>query len=332
MNTNNKKFRKSTIVIPALALMVLTAGASATGAVAWFTATRQVTATASTFTAASTTAALSITATKGQGTEVVSNPSDANAGITLGASGSENYLCDASYDAANDKLYHSVLNDEGNVSSFAAIEDNAADSTTKTYDTGKKTNDGAHEIWYAVNWKFTFSYKTTNPAGSALFLDLKNTKFDKTDKVAPGFRIAFSQITGSSVSHYRVLANDTTNTYVNSSVSNSSSSYANYDASHITQDDVSTYSRKSDSTLSSSGLAALPEYLGTFTQGTSTTTKDSSGSTSTKTTVGVTSITLKCTAWFEGSDSAVINDNLEGNAALKATLSFYVRDLNMASD
>ena len=133
---NNKKFRKSTIVIPALALMVLTAGASATGAVAWFTATRQVTATASTFTAASTTLALTITATAGQGTTKVDSPtSGVDAAITLGSSGSENYLCDASYDASSDKLYHSVLADDGTVSSFAEISDNAAETSKSTYNT-----------------------------------------------------------------------------------------------------------------------------------------------------------------------------------------------------
>ena len=306
---NNKKFRKSTIVIPALALMVLTAGASATGAVAWFTATRQVTASASTFTAASSTSALTLTTKAGQGTHTSSSTNaDTTDGLIYvnkansGTASSANYLCDSSYDAVNDVLYHSVLNDEGNVTGFTGISNNTISSTT--YNTGKKTNDGIHEIYYAVNWQFTFHYETTNPNGSALLFDLKNSTIGGTTAgVSDGFRIAFKV-----GSLYRVWTKDTTVTYVDSTISDSTS-YKSYGSSYVFQNDTS-YSRISDS-VASSTVTAKPEYLGTFTTG-------GSGN----------DITIKCTAWYEGSDSKVVNDQLDtAQESLTASMHFYVRDL-----
>lgn len=301
MNTNNKKFRKSTIVIPALALMVLTAGASATGAVAWFTATRQVTANASTFTAASTTSALTIEAAAGQGTTVATNKIDVSVGT--------NYLCDASYDASYaqgttiGKLYRSVLDDDGgNPTGFAEV---SADG----YDTQKKTNDGQHEIFYAVNWTYTFTYSTTNPAGSALLFDLSST-FSSAEKTAAGFRIAFNNINAddNNKNTYRVWTNSDTSTYVNGT---DSASTATYSASYIAKNSTP-YTRVSDAT-SSGTVRALPEYLGTFTNGAS----------------AVTSIQIRCTAWYEGTDPSVVvvENQLKDNPAITARMTFYVRDL-----
>ena len=317
MNTNNKKFRKSTIVIPALALMVLTAGASATGAVAWFTATRQVTATASTFTAASTTAALGISTTKGQGTETTSTSTNPNGVVKVqttptDGTASDNYLCDASFDAISGKLYHTNLNDDGKVGSFAVIDSSAADYS---YDTGKKTNDGSHEIFYAVDWTYTFSYQTTNPHGTALLLDRKTSTFSINTSLAAGFRIAF--VNTATSAPYRVWTNSATSTYIKDTTASYDTSSSlvydtSYDASHIVQTSTS-YSRVEDSSISSSNLASLPEYLGTFTSGSSP----------------VNTITIKCTAWYEGTDSSVVNGNLTktGNPAITANMNFYVRDL-----
>ena len=330
---NNKKFRKSTIVIPALALMVLTAGASATGAVAWFTATRQVTATASTFTAASTTLALTIKTTHGQGTHTSDvNNGEANDGTVYvntsnaSTSANANYLCDASYDAVNDKLYHTVLDDDGKVGSFAEITNNGLTDTT--YNTGKKTNDGNHAIYYAVNWQYTFHYETTNPNGSALLFD-RTSSFDQTSGLPTGFRIAFRQVvTPSETALYRVWTNSNTKTYVHSTSASYSSSSpssvltydASYDDSHIVKTAASSesYSRVNDSSISSGNKESRSDYLGTFTTNTATSGQSNA----------VKDITIKCTAWYEGSDSNVINSNLtSANQAITATMKFYVRDL-----
>ena len=319
MNTNNKKFRKSTIVIPALALMVLTVGASATGAVAWFTATRQVTATASTFTAASTTSALTIKTTHGQGTHTsATDNTEANDGnVYVNTSNNTtaataNYLCDASFDATSGKLYHTNLNDDGKVGSFAVIDSSVADYS---YDTGKKTNDGSHEIFYAVDWTYTFSYQTTNPHGTALLLDRKTSTFSINTSLAAGFRIAF--VNTATSAPYRVWTNSATSTYIKDTTASYDTSSSlvydtSYDASHIVQTSTS-YSRVEDSSISSGNLASLPEYLGTFTSGSSP----------------VNTITIKCTAWYEGTDSSVVNGNLTktGNQAITANMNFYVRDL-----
>ena len=331
MNTNNKKFRKSTIVIPALALMVLTAGASATGAVAWFTATRQVTATASTFTAASTTAALGISTTKGQGTETTSTSTNPNGVVKVqttptDGTASDNYLCDASFDATSGKLYHSKLNDDGKVDSFVEITNNLL--TGEDYKTGKKTNDSLHDIYYAVNWQYTFHYETTNPSGSALLFDLSSS-FGSTASsgVSAGFRIAFVNTTDTTNKPYRVWTNDDVKTYVNSTTatyggdSTSLTYSASYAAPYIIKTN-STYTRISDSSYATSGttnvVTSLAEYLGTFTPNSAASGSDSNA---------VKDITLKCTAWYEGSDPAVVNDQLDSQLAITASMKFYVRDL-----
>jgi len=303
MNTNNKKFRKSTIVIPALALMVLTAGASATGAVAWFKATREVSATASTFTAASLTSALTITAKKGQGTEVVTKTVDQKSVATPDISLGTNYLCDASYDASDTqgdtigKLYRSVLDpNNGSVTAFAVVPANG-------YDTTKVTNDGQHHIFYAVDWTYTFTYSTTNPDGSALLFDLSST-FDKNENVAAGFRIAFNN---NDKTTYRVWANDEIYSYVNGT---SSASTSTYPSTNIVQGDTT---RVEDSSATATAAVNLPGYLGKFTSGDN----------------AVTSIEIKCTAWYEGTDEAAVNNTklAAGNPAIKASMKFYVRDL-----
>ena len=333
MNTNNKKFRKSTIVIPALALMVLTVGASATGAVAWFTATRQVTATASTFTAASTTSALTIKTTHGQGTHTsATDNTEANDGnVYVNTSNNTtaataNYLCDASFDATSGKLYHSKLNDDGKVDSFVEITNNLL--TGEDYKTGKKTNDSLHDIYYAVNWQYTFHYETTNPSGSALLFDLSSS-FGSTASsgVSAGFRIAFVNTTDTTNKPYRVWTNDDVKTYVNSTTatyggdSTSLTYSASYAAPYIIKTN-STYTRISDSSYATSGttnvVTSLAEYLGTFTPNSAASGSDSNA---------VKDITLKCTAWYEGSDPAVVNDQLDSQLAITASMKFYVRDL-----
>ena len=332
MNTNNKKFRKSTIVIPALALMVLTAGASATGAVAWFTATRQVEATASTFTAYSSTSDLTIATTKGQGTETDSTDAKKTGTVFVNtaksaAPATANYLCDASYDVVHDKLYSAVLDDNGYVKSFSEITTKASDSSTEiSYDTGRKTNEGSHEIFYAVNWTYTFTYKTTNPNGSALLFDLNSSFGGTSKKVSKGFRIAFRNATGSV---YRVWSNtaDNKTQYVDSAVTATTSvkdsstvwsaNYKEYTSPSVIQTVSDSTSRVADNTNASS-VTSLPQYLGTFT--TASTSRE-------KTTAAVDTITLKCTAWYEGSDSAVVTENIEAGESLSADMKFYVRDL-----
>ena len=161
-----------------------------------------------------------------------------------------------------------------------------------------------------MNWTFTFGYQTTNPNGSALLFDLKDSNFNHADGVGAGFRIAFK-----TSSNYRIWTNDNVKTYVDSSVSTATSSaYKSYSDSYVIQTS-SSYSRKADSTLSSSTVANTPEYLGTFTQGAS----------------GVKSIEIKCTAWYEGSDAAVVNNQLDAQEAITATMKFYVRDLAAAA-
>lgn len=241
-------------------------------------------------------------------------------------SATANYLCDASYDVAHDKLYSAVLDDNGYVKSFSEITTKVSGSSTEiSYDTGRKTNVGSHEIFYAVNWTYTFTYKTTNPNGSALLFDLNSSFGGTSTKVSKGFRIAFRNATGSV---YRVWSNtdDKKTQYVDSAVTATTSvkgsstvwsaNYKEYTSPSVIQTVSESASRVADNTNASS-VTSLPQYLGTFT------TASTSGE---ETTNAVDTITLKCTAWYEGSDSAVVTENIEAGESLSAIMKFYVRD------
>ena len=274
------KLKKSAVVIPALARIAVTAAASVSGTVAWFTANRVVSATAGTFTAYDDNGSLAITATAGKGTTVTNSKNVSVLGV----------LTDASFDFTN--VWTDVRDADGNApTAFMKVTD-------ANYKTGS-TNKANKEVYYAVDWTYTITLtsKTNDDNAVDLFFDLRS-EFEgrAADDTSNGFRIAMVAGEGNNKQQL-VWGVDETKTHVSAE----NNAQALFDANEYTQT-VSTYSKRADGGADASNAK---EYLGTFTP-TST------------------SINITCTAWYEGTDSAVVSGNTR--SSLSATRKFYARD------
>jgi len=95
------KFKKSKIIVLALALITATTVASVTGTVAWFTANRAVTVTLNAFASTKLESNLEVTLTSGNGTSVNSSNSkqiDIDGKLTHGSYDAKNYSISDSND------------------------------------------------------------------------------------------------------------------------------------------------------------------------------------------------------------------------------------------
>ena len=272
------KLKKSAVVIPALARIAVTAAASVSGTVAWFTANRAVSATASTFTAYDDNGSLEITAAAGKGTTVTNNKNVSVLGD----------LTDASFDFTN--VWTDVRDDDGNApTAFTRVTD-------ASYKTGS-TNKANKEVYYAVDWTYTITLTSKTKDNVDLFFDLSSTFARRAaNDTSNGFRIAMVAGEGTSKQQL-VWGVDGVKTHV-SAVDTADSEF---DANEYTQT-VSDYSKRADG---GAGASNAKEYLGTFTP----------------TSI---SITITCTAWFEGTDPAVVSGNTR--SSLSATRKFYARN------
>ncbi len=279
-----KKFKKSAVVIPALARIAVTAAASVSGTVAWFTANRAVSATASTFTAYDDNGSLQITAAAGKGTNVTNGKDVSVLGV----------LTDASFDFTN--VWTDVRDDDGNApTAFEKVTD-------ASYKTGS-TNKEDKEVYYAVDWTYTISLTSKTKDNVDLFFDLSSTFTGRAaDDTSNGFRIAMVAGEKEESKQKLVWGVDETRTHV-SATNNANSKF---DENEYTRT-VPGYSKRADGGVDASNTK---EYLGTFTP-TST------------------SITIICTAWYEGTDSAVVSGKTR--SSLSATRKFYARNAAKAA-
>ena len=279
-----RKLKKSAVVIPALARIAVTAAASVSGTVAWFTANRAVSATASKFTAYDDNGSLEITAAAGKGTAVTNSKDVSVLGV----------LTDASFDFAN--VWTDVRDDDGNApTAFEKVTD-------ASYKTGS-TNKEGKEVYYAVDWTYTITLTSKTKDNVDLFFDLSSTFTGRTaDDTSNGFRIAMVAGEKEESKQKLVWGVDNTKTHV-SAADNATSEF---DANEYTQT-ISTYSKRADG---GADVSNTKEYLGTFTP-TST------------------SIKITCTAWYEGTDLAVVSGNTR--SSLSATRKFYARNAAKAA-
>ena len=303
--------KKSKIIIPALGMLLLSTAASVSGTVAWFTTVSSADARITSFAVRKLGGDLDYSVAAGTGT-VKSEPSNAKSAITL--NGTNPALCDASYDHLAGVCYHA----NSNASAFPALASESAWSVS-----------GNNMItYYAVSWTYTFTYQFGGDTTAVnLYLDAAGSTVSatKTDDSAignsgnqtyKGFRIAFvnQQATDSAVDYGRsvVWAKNQSaanckfidaDTTISSGVYSNNGVYSNADADDAMGD-----------LLSSSNLAALGEngsgstaradFLGQFTS-TSTT------------------ITIKCVAWYEGTDPNVVNGAEMDKVS--CVLNFYTR-------
>ena len=303
------KFKKSKIIVPALALITATTAASVTGTVAWFTATRAVTVTASNFVATKLESKLSVSCADGVGTTASDQTVTVNGNLTHGS-----YNAQAITTTAAGNLYVAKLSDTVNsngdydILSYddlgteadaqkggTTISNNKWLARTVT-DAGKTTS-----IYYGVSWTMTFKLDSaTTGQTDYLIFDPTDSNFDTTNptsgtSTAPGIRIALM-----TASQCIVLGNDSVVTHTTGTLSTNTGSFANY----VNLGATHTVTKLTDDS------------------------SDINGSNYTLGTVDTTGLKVTCVAWYEGSDTNVV-DKIGSNdvimSTVTSTLAFYTR-------
>ena len=292
--------KKSKILIPAVAVLALSVGASVTGTVAWFTSSRSATITAANFASVKLGADLSVevTADAKSGTTVTGNAVSIDGNLTHG-----------SYNAvvgATGSAYVASLNDDKTVATYVDL--GTADShdtgstpvattnkwlATTTYGTANN-----EKVWYAVSWSMSFKLKaSTETEVNHLLFDVNDSEFkdSKNGNTVKGLRIALM-----SKSDLLVIGGDNELKHVKGTTASDVESFSteNYVAISETTakyNDLATFASNLD-------LGILP----------------SDGS----------ALNFTVVAWFEGENTNVVDkinnaDVVMSNVA--TTLSFYAR-------
>ena len=290
--------KKSKIIIPALGMLILSTAASVTGTVAWFTTVSTAQANITSFAVRKLGGDLDYTVSAGTGTEKATDTAKA----TIQLTGTSPALCDASYNHSTGKVWKA----NSNASAFTAIDSESLANWTAASNASSIT-------YYAVSWSYTFSYSfggDTNPVNlyfnsisssvtPTLTLAASGTQTEQTYK---GFRIAFicgdrtvvwAKSQTSANCHYVTATNAAAGTYSN--VDSSSAAGDLLDSTGVTI-----------VAENGSGSVARADYLGQFTSSS-------------------TSLTVKCIAWFEGTDPNIVNGAEMDSVA--AVLDFYARPL-----
>ena len=148
-----KKFKKSAVVIPALARIAVTAAASVSGTVAWFTATHTVTATAGNFNATYNDGNLelsvaSVQATEGDQAVKALTINDHDVTIDNGI-----HFTDASYNATANELWSDKEKDDGTDPTEFESKGGSTNASTGW------VADLTYKTLYAVTWTYTFKYR-----------------------------------------------------------------------------------------------------------------------------------------------------------------------------
>ena len=308
------KFKKSKIIVPALALITATTAASVTGTVAWFTAARTATVTASNFESTSLSSTMKVTTTAGVGTSSGTSTAAENASITV-----DGKLTHGSYNAeANNagNLYVANVNGDETTATVTSYQDygtlanaqNNASGNTVASHSKWAAEVGTNKVWYAVSWTMTFTLENTTSltSGTCLFLDVEGSTFtDKATKVGDtiqGLRIAFMTST-----NVRVLGGlETGESHVTAAGTidkdHTADSYCGSFADGIYHKYGTTLAKAADADKTT--LSNHTGYLGDFSSN---------------------SLTVTAVAWFEGEDNSIVKD--KDMSTVQATLKFYSRNV-----
>ena len=323
------KLKKSAVVIPALAMIAVTAAASVSGTVAWFTANRSVTVNASNFNAVAQDGDLSISLES----LLVGVTKDGETNSVKMAD--KTSLTDASYDPATSKLYTKILGEDASDSPIVSGYDDLGTATTATGVDGAQaenakwhstngSGDNQTTVYYGVSWTWKFTYNFKSDANDmGLFFNIKDSTLAISDgeknrngvnhtgslKVGNGFRLA------------RQAAEDAGKKNENQTIVWSPIGGSDKHVTGTNKDDTAEFGttifHKAGETTAATATDLDADYK----------TKNGSNSycflgrlTSTANTINV-----KCTAWFEGTDSNVVNEAL--NQVVTTTQKFYVRKL-----
>ena len=310
-----KKFKKSAVVIPALARIAVTAAASVSGTVAWFTAAKTVTATAGQFQASYNDGNLSVKATSWMATTnklgsptlnqtILSIPTEGkDVTVTEGVT-----FTDASYDLATDTLYSDKVKDDG------SAPDQFESKGTSVEDNNQWVSDPANKVVYGVVWNYTFTYKFGADIANKydlMFSPSKSSLTTRTDAGA-GLRIALvgNGFDNGTNKNAVVFANENYNS--TNHISGVGDNKETTDVKETTTTDYSSLYIASGSADEALGTEAVSHkdkkgYLGTFVPTTANTDVQMS---------------VHVVAWFEGTDSHVVST--QTLSAVSAQLGFKV--------
>lgn len=324
--------KKSKIIVPALGILAFSTAAAVTGTVAWFTANRLATVSNKNITVVNPEAGLHVKATNVANTKVeydgtetghINSPSiiHANDGTNQG------YLRDASVQmGASPVVYKSVLGEDGTVSSYATQAIGTAD--TKTYD--------GSALYFATQYKLDFYVDRVDTGyETALFFDANasQVQYDSAavtsslNKVYKSVRFGF--LCGSNWFVWAPLTDNTASEtattpaadtdYAIRNVTGAGTAAANanvadVDAAHRIIGNA-TASATSNDLKDDTGLvpaankkvSASYGYLGALN-------------------LEASKLTVNVYTWFEGTDTACINDNFSAVQALfTSTMNFIYR-------
>ena len=301
--------KKSKLIVPAaLAVMLLSTAASVTGTVAWFTVNRAVDTYTGNFSVESVDGNLSLTAAAVTGT------TESNGVVSI-ASGAK--MTDASYDASTGNLYrHPYTAAETNAlaTGHTFVEKTESEANWKRTVT---VNTTSTVYYYAVSWTYTFTYvygSDTNTLNLYLSTDSgksyftkesanRNATGDHTEQTWKGFRIAFinsAASTGSTVVWAQQQIGD--NVKHIHATNTAETGVAQDSGVKVLASDTAPANTVLET--AESGGTSVNNYIGQFTS-------------------SVTSITVKCVAWFEGTDPNVINE--AEMDTVSAHMRFFVR-------
>lgn len=300
------KLKKSAVVIPALARIAVTAAASVSGTVAWFTATREATVTGGTFLAGTNEGELIVTATDGKGVTVSENQ-DSNTQTIMVQDGVK--LLDASYSGtaltATTPFWTDVEHGEHKYK-----------TVSQRYDTNSN-------YYYGVSWKLTFSIDVTNSKSNydIFFNASGSSATDGTSGATKtAFRVFRQSVTSTSTNSSIVWAPLASTAEVNGTTEKPLGYVSSVDATTpYTSASTTTHGLISNNNASLNTLA-LDNGADNNKRGDWLAKCDKDEKTNKAT------ATVQVVVWFEGLDANMISDNLDNISSIGTTMKFYARE------
>ena len=312
------KFKKSKIIVPALALITATTVASVTGTVAWFTASRVATASTSKFDAVALDSALNVVSESGIGTTGDDTASSTNT-VTV-----DGNLTHGSYDAKaistddtnNGHLYVANLNGDDTtavVTSYTDLGTISSEITgegTNTQHAWKAGTKGNQSVWYGISWTLKFSQTNNNATNedNYLLFDPSSTTFSQKDE--SGLTIKGLRVALMTSSKFLVVAGDDTNTHIDSTTEVETTKLPAFDKGNFVKVGTSV-NKINDYAVNGTGETGKSVADSKYTFGVIPATANST-------------IDITCVAWFEGTDENVESTKMLSTQVV-ASLKFYSR-------
>ena len=300
-----KKFKKSAVVIPALARIAVTAAASVSGTVAWFTATREATVTGGTFLAGTNEGDLVVTATDGKGVTTSENKDSNTQTITV-LEGVK--LLDASYSGTaltEATPFWTDVENGGEEQKYKAVSQQYAPQSN---------------FYYGVSWKLTFSIDITNSKSNYDIFFNANGSSAEDENTSGATKTAFRVFRQSGTNESIVWAPLASTEEVNGTGEQKLGYVSSVkDTTRYTSASTNTHGLISKENTSFQTLA-LDNGAGNNKRG-DWLAKCGRDEQSHKATA-----TVQVVVWFEGLDANMISNNLNNISSIRTTMKFYARE------